>query len=233
MTEENRTDLGEANDIDVVTQLVDVAGLSLVDVGCGAGMTTRALADLGATMLGLEPDPIQAAKNRDAAPADNVTLQEAGAQAMPVDDNAVDGVFFFRSLHHVPDDLMDAALAEAARVLRPDGFLFVVEPAMTGSHYQMMRPFHDETRVRTLAQEALERTASGLFKDCRKYTYMMYPKHESFDAAKAFFSSMSFNDIDADKIDQPSVRAAFEAAKTDDGHVFDQPFLVNVYRGVR
>ena len=40
----------------------------------------------------------------------------------------MDGVFFFRSLHHVPIDAMEAALAEAARVLKPDGFLCVMEP---------------------------------------------------------------------------------------------------------
>jgi hypothetical protein len=48
-------------------------------------------------------------------------------------------------------------------VLKPDGFLCVVEPSMDGTCFPVMRPFHDETQVRTQAQAALEGTAAALF----------------------------------------------------------------------
>ena len=226
----DRIDLGELTDIQAVTHLMDVNGLSLVDVGCGAGHISRALAEMGAVVLGIEPDPAQAERNRSADPLPNVTLLEAGAQAIPADDQSVDGVMFFRSLHHVPRHLMDAALTEAARVLKPEGFLYVVEPGMEGSHYAMMRPFHDETEVRTLAQEALARTAEGLFESTGAYLYTQHPRHDSFEAMMDFFTSLSFNDITREMIDVPEVRERFEAACTDDGFVFEQPTLLNVYR---
>lgn len=228
-----RTDLGELDDMGAVARLVNVEGAQLIDVGCGAGDGSRALAGLGATVLGVEPDPVQAGKNRAAPEISGVTLTEAGAEALPAEDASVDGVMLFRSLHHVPRDLMDKALEEAARVLKPDGFLYVVEPGMEGNHFTMMLPFHDETEVRTLAQEALERTADGLFAESSKYVYMQRPRHDNFEAMIDRFTGMSFNAITREMVDVPEVRERFEAARGEDGYVFDQPILVNVYRGVR
>ena len=86
------------------------------------------------------------------------------AESLPVADGSVDGVFFFRSLHHVPVEHMDTALAEAMRVLKPGtGFLCVIEPAVTGTYFKVMRPFHDETLVRAHAQAALGRLATTMF----------------------------------------------------------------------
>lgn len=228
-----RKDLGEMDDMEAVGHLLSLQGLSLVDAGCGAGGMARALAEQGANVLGIEPDPTQAEKNRASPPAPNVELIEAGAEAIPAEDGSVDGVLFFRSLHHVPGALMDKALVEAARVLKPDGFLYVVEPGMDGNHFEMMRPFHDETEVRTLAQQALDRTADNLFEDKGKYLYMQHPRHESFEAMVDLFTGMSFNGITREMMDLPEVRESFEAAGTEEGYIFDQSMLVNVYRGVR
>jgi len=158
-----RTDLGERrNDVSALLALTSVAGLALVDVGCGAGGNARDLAGAGATVLGVEPDPIQAARNRDAAATPGVAFLEARAERLPAGDGSMDGVVFFRSLHHVPVEAMDRALAEAARVLNPaTGFLAVVEPGVEGTHFPVMRPFHDETIVRAQAQAALDRAAKA------------------------------------------------------------------------
>ena len=114
-----RRDLGELSDIGAVEALLSVAGLSVIAVGCGPGASSRELAARGASVLAVEPDPIQAAKNRAAPPTPGVAFAEAGAEALPAESGTIDGVFFFRSLHHVPAGRMDDALIEAARVLKP------------------------------------------------------------------------------------------------------------------
>ena len=147
-------DLGEADEMDVIDRLVPVAGLNVVDVGCGGGRITRQLAERGAKVLGVEPDPIQAEKNRAAEAMPGLSFVEAPGQALPVDDDFMDGVFFSYSLHHVPREHMDGALAESARVLKPEaGFLYVQEPMLVGSMEAVYRPFHDETEVRTMAYD--------------------------------------------------------------------------------
>ena len=232
--ETSRQDLGELSDIAAVAALQPVDGLSLVDIGCGPGLVARELCARGATVLAVEPDPIQAAKNREAAPVPGLTFAEGAAQKLPLAAQSVDGVFFFRSLHHVPLAEMDAALTEAARVLKPaTGFLCVVEPAMTGTHFPVMRPFNDETIVRTAAQAALARTARRLFASEALYRYTQHPRYETFEAMVARVTGQTFNNIKREDVETAQVRALFAAGRrADGGYVFDQPLLLNLYRNV-
>ena len=229
----SRRDLGELSDIAAVDALMALTGLSLVDVGCGPGNLARELRERGTAVLAVEPDPIQAEKNRAAPLSSGLTFAEARAEALPLATGSVDGVFFFRSLHHVPVDKMDAALTEAARVLKPvTGFLCVVEPDVTGSHFAMMRPFHDETRVRREAQLALGRTAKALFETERLFGYRQYPRYESFEAMATQLGGSTFNNIRRDKIYTDEVRGLFDFGRSDDGaFVFEQPMLMNLYSG--
>ncbi len=175
-----RTDLGELTDLGAVDRLVEVNGLDLIEVGCAGGAAARGLAERGATVLGIEPDAEQAEKNRAAAAVPGVTLVEAGGEALPATDASVDGVVLFRSLHHVPPSLMNQALTEAARVLKPGGVLYVAEPGMSGSHYDMSCPFNDENAVRTRAQQALGPLAASLLQPTRTYVYTPRRRHPAF-----------------------------------------------------
>ena len=229
MTE--RKHLGERADVAAVAALTSVAGLTVVDVGCGAGRTARELAVLGARVIGVEPDPIQAATNREAEPAPDVAFVEARAERLPVASGSADGVFFFRSLHHVPIETMEAALAEAVRALKPGGFLCVVEPGMDGTHFPVMRPFHDETRVRDAAQAALERSARRMFREFELFRYVQYPRYANFEALVARVMGQTFNDIRRERVETDEVRALFEAGRTDRGdYMFEQPMLLDFYR---
>ncbi len=227
-----RKDLGERTDIAAIGALVTVAGLSVIDVGCGPGKVSRELCEAGATVLGVEPDPIQAEKNRSAPPSLRMTFIEARAENLPVTPESIDGVFFIRSLHHIPVEAMDAALGNAARVLKPDsGFLCVIEPAMTGTYFRVMRPFNDETRVRNEAQAALARTASRLFQSEERFQYAQFPRYQSFEAMVTRVTGQTFNDIQRERVETEEVRRLFEAGRAEGGdYVFEQPMLMNLYR---
>jgi ubiquinone/menaquinone biosynthesis C-methylase UbiE len=231
---DERKDLGEHSDYEAMCELVDVSGLNLIDVGCGPAAVSRQFAALGAKVLGVEPDPIQAEKNRQAEPVPGLTFVEGVAENLPAESGTVDGVFFFRSLHHVPIDHMDAALVEAARVLKPDtGFLCIVEPAVTGTNFPIMKPFHDETHVRAEAQAALARMSGNLFRTEERYRYFIYPRHASFDDFVDRVMGQTFNSHDRAKVVSDEVRTLFEAGRTDAGdYRFEQPMLINLYRGV-
>jgi SAM-dependent methyltransferase len=232
MTE--RMHLGESADVDAVAALTSVAGLTIVDVGCGAGKSSRDLAALGATVVAVEPDPIQAAKNRKSEPPPAVVFHEARAESLPIASGSADGVIFFRSFHHVPVEAMEAALAEAARVLKPrSGFLCVVEPGMEGTHFPVMRLFNDETRVRNAAQAALRSRARRLFRELGLFRYVQYPRYPDFEAMVARFTSQTYNDIRREHVETDEVRTLFEAGRTEHGdYRFEQPMLLDFYRGV-
>ncbi len=225
-------DLGEADELVVIDRFVQVAGLDVLDVGCGEGRITHHLVERGANALGVEPDPIQAEKNRCANVVPGLSFVEAPGQALPVDDDSMDGVFFCYSLHHVPRQNMDNALNEAMRVLKPDtGFLFVLEPLLAGSMETVYRPFHDETEVRMLAYDALERVAAPRFAKPRELRYREFIYYDSF---ANFFDEMAgttYNDFSREQLGTPEVRALFEAGRTENGYAFTQHTRVNFYRG--
>ncbi len=227
-------DFGESDDLAVIDRVLAVTALRLVDAGCGTGDFARALAERGAEVLGIEPDPIQAEKNRAAAPTPGVTFAEAPAQRIPLEDASADGVLFKFSLHHVPPADMDAALDEAMRVLKPgSGFLYVMEPVMAGSYSEAMRPFHDETEVCRLAREALERCAAPGFAEAREYQYFERYHYRDFDEFLAEWLDLTYEDHRREKIDTPKVRALFEAEHSGDGYVLEQPIRVNDYRRLK
>jgi ubiquinone/menaquinone biosynthesis C-methylase UbiE len=224
------THLGYATDIEIIEKLVQLDGRTIADVGCGDGRLARELAGRGAAVVGVEPDPIQATKNRNAEAYPGVTLVEGRAERLPQDTSSVDGVIFSKSLHHVPREGMDAGLREAARVLKPDdGFLYVVEPDMRGAFSQLVKPFHDETVVRGWALEALARVAGNIFTEVEEYWYTVNNTFDDFDGFVSRMSGTSYNAIERDDIKAANLRRAFEKGRCDGGYVFENPMRVRLY----
>jgi len=132
--------------------LGDLAGLKIVDIGCGSGTVTRKLASLGAEVTGVEPNAGQVAKAE--AHGGGPRYVVGPAEAAGLETGAFDIVFFSRSLHHCAD--MAAALTEARRLLRPGGRIAVLEPDPDGPFTPVMRYIDDETAVYAQAQAALD-----------------------------------------------------------------------------
>lgn len=127
----------------------------MVDVGCGNGGLVRGLVGLGARVTGVEISAAQLARAIAADDGRGAHYVVGQAQDLPLKTGCADAIVFMRSLHHVPIDLMPAALAEARRVLAPGGVLYVAEPLAEGEFFALTRLVEDETAVRAAAQDAL------------------------------------------------------------------------------
>jgi 2-polyprenyl-3-methyl-5-hydroxy-6-metoxy-1,4-benzoquinol methylase len=99
----------------------------VLELGCGTGYLTRALAQTGAaiTAIDISPDLLKVAR-RD-YPADNVTFEVQNAYALTYPGATFDSVVGSSVLHHLE---IDQALAQINRVLRPGGTIRFTEPNM-------------------------------------------------------------------------------------------------------
>jgi len=226
-------DLGASDEARVLASVLPLAGLEVVDVGCGGGRVARQLVTRGATVLGVEPDPVQAARNREAEPVAGLSFAEAPGEALPLGDASVDLVVFSFSLHHVPADRMAAALAEARRVLKPGGTLCVFEPLLSGSLEAVYRPFHDERPVRRLAYAALREHAAPFFAEACELMWSEETRYDDFESFVAENVSTTHTSFSRARIDTPEVRHCFEAGRRDDGFAFTSYGRANIYRAPR
>jgi malonyl-CoA O-methyltransferase len=113
-------------DARVVRELLRVDGRDVVEVGCGTGKNTVWLAERARSVVALDVSPGMLAKARERVSAANVRfVQHDLREAWPVEPASADVVTFDLVLEHV--ERLGPVMAEAARVLRPGGTLFVCE----------------------------------------------------------------------------------------------------------
>jgi len=148
---------------EVFDSMLPLQGAHILELGCGKAEKTRSIAQGGkvARIMALEVDQIQHAKNLQIADLPNVTFSLGGAEAIPASDNSFDIVIMFKSLHHVPMQVMDQALAEIARVLKPGGVAYISEPVYAGDFNELLRLFHDEKIVREAAFASISRAVES------------------------------------------------------------------------
>jgi SAM-dependent methyltransferase len=214
-------------------ELLEVGGREVLDVGCGEGWLARRLASAGARAVGLDPSPDALERARRDGPGDaSVRYVEGAAEDLPFTDASFDVVIFFNSLHHVPAESMDAALAEAARVLRSDGLLFVQEPLAQGPAFELLRPVDDETPVREAAQQALRRASEGLFVELVGRDVVLGVRHPDFDTLRSRVIGVDPGRAGAFDRQHAALHSAFEhlgRPLDGGGYEFDQPFRINLF----
>ena len=107
----------------------------LLDIGCGTGAQSASLRALGWQVTGVDisEDMLRRARERD------LEVIAAEATALPIEDASYDAVVSLWT--HTDFDDFEAAVAEAARVLRPGGPLVYAgaHPCFVGPHSRFIR----------------------------------------------------------------------------------------------
>jgi SAM-dependent methyltransferase len=220
-------------EIALMGELVPIAGLKVLELGCGAARTTRLLVErLGAAWVtATEVDRVQHGKNLELKDLPRVTFRYGGAERIADPDGTYDLVVMLKSLHHVPVHRMDQALGEIHRVLKPGGRLYCSEPVYWGQFNDLMRLIDDERVVRERAFAALRGAVErGLFELEREIFFEsegIYPDWRGFEAR---FVDVTHTDRRIGPERRAEIRAAFEAHLTPSGARFLKPHRVDLLR---
>ena len=232
MNSDRSSDALVDDELDVLAELVPIAGRDIIELGCGAAKLARSLLERhpDSKVTGLEVDERQHAKNL-ASPQAGLHFGAGGAQAIPFPDASFDVALMLKSLHHVPMPLLAQALAEVARVLRPRGYLYVSEPVYGGPLNEVIRLFNDEGIVRTAAQAAVDAAIrSGAWEQVAERFFEMPVSFTDFSDFEQRMVRPTFADHRIDDAKLAEVRAVFEPHMKADGAHFTRPMHVRVLR---
>ncbi|WP_312566111.1 methyltransferase domain-containing protein [Diaphorobacter sp.] len=223
------------DELDVLVELLPTPGTRVIELGCGGARMARQMLQRWPDMryLGLEVDLRQHAINLQDTPP-RMRFAVGGAQAIACDDAQFDLALMLKSLHHVPLDVMDQALTEVARVLRPGGHLYVSEPVYEGALNEIVRLYNDEGIVRAAAQAALDRALAvrGTWEQVAQRRFDMPVHFEDFAQFERRMMNPTFADHRIDAPLRERVAAAFAPHCTMQGAHFVRPMHVRLLRRV-
>lgn len=220
-----------ANEADILCELLPLDGAIVLELGCGKADKTRIVAQKAASVLALEVDEIQLAQNRAIADLPNVSFEHGGAEKIPAADSSCDIVLMFKSLHHVPLELMGSAFSEIHRVLKPCGIAYISEPVYAGSFNEILRLFHDERAVREAAFAAEQRAVLSRRLALAAQRFFLQPMHfDSFGQFEEQIIKVTHTDHKLSPELFAEVRSKFNKYMTPDGADFHMPIRVDLFR---
>jgi len=218
---------------EIWNELLQLDGMRILELGCGKAEITRILASEGPgrSVAALEVDSIQHHRHLEIDDLPNVEFVMAGAEDVPFPDESFDVAFMFKSLHHVPLELMDQALQEIRRVLKPGGLAYISEPVFAGDFNEVLRMFHDEEKVRHAAFEAVKRAVDGNVLGLEKEVFFHSPMHfdDFADFEEKILKVTHTNHELSDELYQ-NVKAKFESHMAPDGANFLMPIRIDLLR---
>ena len=217
----------------ILNELLPLKHATVLELGCGKADKTRLVARQAASVFALEVDRIQLANNQAAENPDNVRFEFGGAENIPATDSSFDIVLMFKSLHHVPIDLMDDAFSEIRRVLKPGGLAYISEPVYAGDFNDILRLFHDEKVVREAAFAAEVRAVSTQRLSLVSQTFFLQPMHfDDFSQFENRILKVTHTDHSLSPALHDAVRAKFDRHMATGGVNFHMPIRVDLFRKI-
>jgi ubiquinone/menaquinone biosynthesis C-methylase UbiE len=139
-------------------------GARVADLGCGSGVFTDLLHNLGYDAVGLDISPKLIALGRAKYP--NVEFHEGDVEHLPFATGSLDGVLLSGLVHHLPDPARCAD--EVFRVLKPGGSFVAFDPNRMNPFMYLYRdrssPFYSSVGVTENERPVLAQQIAAVFR---------------------------------------------------------------------
>ena len=151
----------------------------VLDVGCGNGWFSIWADRNGCSVDAIDPSATQIKDSKDKDKTNKINFMVAGAENINNLNNCYDLIFFFNSLHHIPDTMMDKSIKYSKNKMDRNGSIIIIEPIAKGNFHNFVKYIDDETSVRNKAYKTI--------KNCKKYNLEIV-KELMYDEIKRFKS---------------------------------------------
>ena len=203
----------------------------VLDIGCGTGISTRQMAESGATVIGADIDQrmLEAAM---AHSEGNVAYVLSAADKLPFRDHSFDAVTAFQALHWFSDR---KSLKELKRVLRMGGVLAVVQPkrdanTMTGEIRELLRKRFPKNPAPTYFKQDLRDTLKSVgFKSVTVSTARKSERYTLNDYLVLLQSHSFWNQVPGGrKSSEIGFLRRYLRARLENGYVYDR-YAITVF----
>jgi 2-polyprenyl-6-hydroxyphenyl methylase/3-demethylubiquinone-9 3-methyltransferase len=118
-------------------RLDSLAGLRMLDIGCGGGILSEPLARLGASVVGADPSDrnIEVARHHAAQSGLAIDYRNTSAEALAEADEQFDVVLAMEVVEHVTD--VGLFVEVAASMVKPGGLLFIATLNRTAKSFAL------------------------------------------------------------------------------------------------
>ncbi|HBU27750.1 TPA: hypothetical protein DEB00_01380 [Candidatus Uhrbacteria bacterium] len=144
--------------LDRVEETLLLKGLEVLEIGCGDGSRSVAIAGRCKHLTAVEPDE-RKLKQAAARQIPNATFSVGSAEKLSLSDHVFDAVIFTLSFHHIAEDKMEMAIDEAVRVAQKLGHIIFLEPTEDGTFFDAEILFDacdgDERKEKRAAYKAM------------------------------------------------------------------------------
>ena len=221
--------------LEILAKHLDFEHSRILDIGSGGGELSLALSHEGAKVTGIECSREQM-KRAIARQGKDCNFMFSVGENLPFRDSCIDATLFFNSIHHIPEDSMEAAISEAISVTKSGGIVYVAEPLAEGACFELDSPVEDETEVRAQAQQCLNKAikSDSKFSEDGEERYEVYFDYQNFEEYKD--EMLRFDQSRKPHFEQLEalMRSRFKelGKSTDQGVRFYQPMLARCFRVV-
>jgi SAM-dependent methyltransferase len=220
-----------ATEIEMMERLLPLAQARVMELGCGAAWITRQLAQRypDTHFIATEVDERQHEKNLQLPARKNLSFVYGGAEAIDAENGSIDLVWMLKSLHHVPAQLLSAAMKEILRVLKPGGLAYFSEPVYSGSFNDLMCLIHDEKTVRERAFNTLKALVAGGEMQLKgEFFFNVLGCYESWEQFEERFLNITHTKLSIEQARYEEIRERFLSHMGPEGALFLKPHRVDL-----
>ena len=197
--------------VDIIQQSLNYLnkskGLTIIDIGCGTGISTRVWSDYAEKIIGVEPSEEMVGKARELTKNTNIKYQQGYSNATNLESNSADIISCSQSFHWMEPK---STLKEIDRLLKDNGVLVIYDVIWPPSvNHKYEKAYHElfekvseltsklgeEIAIKWNKKEHLKNIESSNYFQYTKESY--YHKKEKFDKEKFTGIALSQGGLEA------------------------------------